>query len=142
MKKINIILSIMMLGIFIGSCKKESTTPAATYPINVKMTDAPGPYDAVFIDLQAVEITGSNGPVVMLNVNPGIYNLLNFSNGIDTLIASGLLTDATVEQIRLILGPNNSVVIDSVSYPLSTPSGRAIGFETPGAPGTAGGHTL
>jgi len=122
-------LSVIMLGIFIGSCKKESTTPAATYPINIKMTDAPGPYDAVFIDLQAVEITGSNGPVVMLNVNPGIYNLLNFSNGIDTLIAFGLLTDATVQQIRLILGPNNSVVIDSISYPLSTPSAEQSGLK-------------
>jgi hypothetical protein len=62
-------------------------------------------------------------------VNPGIFNLLNFSNGIDTLIASGLLTDATVQQIRLILGSNNSVVIDSISYPLSTPSAEQSGLK-------------
>ncbi|HLF45648.1 MAG TPA: DUF4382 domain-containing protein [Chitinophagaceae bacterium] len=127
MKKINVFLCILTLGIAMSSCKKDSSKKS--YPYAIRMTDAPGPYSAVNIDLQGVEITGSGGKTVSLNVNTGIYNLINFSNGIDTLIANGTLEDATVQQIRLILGTNNTVVIDNVSYPLSTPSADQSGLK-------------
>jgi hypothetical protein len=127
MKKITLALCIIMLGLFMNSCKKESAK--STYPYSVRMTDGPGPYNAVFIDLQGVEITGDNGQTVLLNAHPGIYNLLNFSNGIDTLIATGSLENSGVQQIRLILGTNNSVVVNNVSYPLSTPSADQSGLK-------------
>ncbi len=129
MKTINIMLSIMMISIFMVSCKKDTSEPTTNYPLSVRMTDAPGPYNAVFIDLQGVEITGSNGKAVLMNVNTGIYNLLAYSNGMDTLIATGSLNVATVSQIRLILGPNNSVMVDSVLYPLDTPSADQSGLK-------------
>ncbi len=93
------------------------------------MTDAPGPYGAVYVDIVGVEITGTNNDAVLLNVNPGIYNLLNFSNGKDTLIGTGSLDVGSVEQIRLILGSRNSVMINNVSYPLSTPSAEQSGLK-------------
>lgn len=127
MKKIQTILSIILLCISISSCKKNSTTSPYTY--SVRMTDAPGPFNAVFIDLQGVELTGSDGKAVTMNVNAGIYNLLNFSNGLDTLIATGTMDVATVQQIRLILGSNNSVVVNNVNYPLSTPSADQSGLK-------------
>jgi hypothetical protein len=51
------------------------------------------------------------------------------TNGTKVLIATGTLETANVEQIRLILGPNNSVVVDNVSYPLSTPSAEQSGLK-------------
>jgi len=127
MKKINVILCIAMFGLILTSCKKDVTK--SSYPYAIRMTDAPTIYNAVFIDLQGVEITGSGGQTVLLNTHTGIYNLLNYSNGIDTLIANGTLENATVEQIRLILGPNNSVLVNNVSYPLSTPSADQTGLK-------------
>ncbi len=131
MKILNVVMSFVLLGVFTQSCTKDSTEPDPnpTYPMRVKMTDAPGPYNAVFIDLQGVEITGNSGSPVMLNVNAGIYNLLDFSNGLDTLIATGTMNSASVQQIRLILGANNTVVVDNVSYPLSTPSADQSGLK-------------
>jgi len=35
----------------------------------------------------------------------------------------------TVQQIRLILGPNNSIVLNGVTYPLSTPSADQSGLK-------------
>lgn len=128
MKKINFILSIMMMGFLMNSCSNNDTTTSA-YPVAIKMTDAPGPYEKVFIDLQGVEITGSGGQTVTLNVKKGIYNLLDLSNGVSTLIATDTLETSTVEQIRLILGTNNSVTVNSVSYPLSTPSAEQTGLK-------------
>ncbi len=127
MKTIIGILCAITLGFTMNSCKKNDSK--SSYPVAIRMTDAPGPYNAVFIDLQAVEITGSGGSTVMLNAHPGIYNLLNFTNGLDTLIASGTLENATVQQIRLILGPNNTVVVNNISYPLSTPSADQSGLK-------------
>jgi hypothetical protein len=129
MKKTNFlwITLVFLVGFTIHSCNKSDT--ASTYPINIRMTDEPGPYDAVLIDLREVEITGGDNKDVTLNVHPGIYNLLDFSNGLDTLIAYGNLENPTIQQIRLILGPNNSVVVNNVSYPLSTPSAEQSGLK-------------
>jgi hypothetical protein len=127
MKKIYVILCVGLLGLAVSSCKKDETK--SKYPYQVRMTDAPGPYTAVNIDLQGVEITGNDGNAVMLNVHTGIYDLLKFSNGMDTLIASGEMEVANVNQIRLILGPNNTVVVGNTTYPLSTPSADQSGLK-------------
>ncbi len=127
MKLVTLILSTFLLGFTMTSCKKENNKNS--YPYAVRMTDAPGPYSAVNIDLQSVVVTGSDGKDVTMNVKAGIYNLLNFSNGIDTLIATGALEVATVQQIRLILGTNNTVVLNNVTYPLSTPSADQSGLK-------------
>ncbi|MFT5714384.1 MAG: hypothetical protein ACI9WT_000937 [Flavobacterium sp.] len=127
MKKILLIASFIVFGITLNSCNSDSTS--GTYAYNVRMTDAPGPYDQVNIDLQAVEVTGNDGKTVLLNTTAGIYDLLKFSNGLDTLIATSELSDSKVSQIRLILGSNNKVVVKGVSYPLSTPSAEQSGLK-------------
>lgn len=126
MKKILLIASFIVFGITLNSCNSDSN---GTYAYSVRMTDAPGPYEEVNIDLQAVEVTGNDGQTVLLNTTAGIYNLLEFSNGLDTLIATSELSDANVSQIRLILGSNNTLVVGGVSYPLSTPSAEQSGLK-------------
>ena len=127
MKKLMILLIAVATGISTTSCNDDST--AKNYPYNVRMTDAPGPYEKVNIDLQAVEVTGNSGQTVTLNTTAGIYNLLDLSNGVNKLIATSNLTDANVNQIRLVLGPNNTVVVGGVTYPLSTPSAEQSGLK-------------
>jgi len=127
MKKITFLLSIVMLFMIVSSCTKDDAK--LSYPVKVHLTDAPGPYNAVYIDLLGVELTGNDGVNVMMDVNSGIYNLLDFTNGVDTLIATGALEVSTIQQIRLVLGTNNSVMIDSVIYPLSTPSAQQSGLK-------------
>lgn len=53
-----------------------------------------------------------------LNIRPGIYDLLTLRNGADTLFASGNIPKGEIKRIKIKLGPNNSLVKDSVSYPL------------------------
>ena len=54
-----------------------------------------------------------------LDIRTGVYNLLDLTNGTDTLLASGYTIAGKIKKIRLTLGSENSVVIDSVTYPLS-----------------------
>ncbi|MFE3847781.1 DUF4382 domain-containing protein [Flavobacterium sp. LB3P45] len=128
MKKMKIILSFFVLGIIMTACNNNDES-SSSYPYAIKMTDAPGPYQKVNIDLLGVEVTGDAGQTVTLNVRKGIYNLLDFSNGVSTLIATDTLQISKVAQIRLILGTNNTVVVDNVTYPLSTPSAEQSGLK-------------
>ncbi|MGL2967449.1 DUF4382 domain-containing protein [Flavobacterium sp. XGLA_31] len=129
MKKIVLMFAaVSAFAITLYSCSSDSSS-SDSYTYKVRMTDAPGPYSEVNVDIQSVEVIGSNGQSVTLNTNAGVYNLLDFTNGADTLIATSTLNSATVSQIRLILGTNNSVVLDGVSYPLSTPSAQQSGLK-------------
>lgn len=127
MKKLIFMVASIIMAVSLNSCTKDSDSN--TYAYQVRMTDAPGPYDEVNIDLKGVEITGSNDQVVTLNATAGIYNLLKLSNGLNALIATSTLNDSKVQQIRLILGTNNTVVVNGLSYPLSTPSADQSGLK-------------
>ena len=127
MKTFKFILFIAPLALLTHACKKDSAAGKSYY--TVSMTDAPGDYDAVLVDVQGVEVKSEGKTEVMLNVKPGIYNLLELSGGKDTLIASGNLDAGTVSQIRLILGSNNKVVVDGDTFPLSTPSAEQSGLK-------------
>lgn len=131
MKKSRLIFLTLMTGIiYLSSCSRndENSSNAGTANLAVRLTDTTANYDSVNIDIQGVEIKGGSG-TVSLNVNSGIYNLLDFTNGHDTLIASAGVPAGTVSQIRLILGPNNYVVVDGVRHDLSTPSAQQSGLK-------------
>ena len=128
MKKMKKILSFIMLGLLIVSCSNNDDQKG-NYPYAVRMTDAPGPYDQVNVDVQGVEVVGEGGKSAILNVNKGIYNLLKLSNGVDALIATDSLEMSNISQIRLILGSRNTVVVNGVSFPLNTPSAEQSGLK-------------
>ncbi|MGB0838041.1 MAG: DUF4382 domain-containing protein [Flavobacteriaceae bacterium] len=111
------------------SCSKDSdSTKPATLTVN--LTDAPGDYQQVNIDVQDVLISSSDDTWESLsNVNVGVYNLLDFTNGVDTLLTSSTLEAKNISQIRLLLGSNNTVMIDSVLYDLDTPSAEQSGLK-------------
>jgi Domain of unknown function (DUF4382) len=127
MKKMKVLVSIILLGMGIIACKESSPNTSKT--LNIRLTDAPAAYTAVNIDVQGVEIVGNDDKTVMMNTNNKVYNLLNFTNGKDTLLATANIEATSVKQIRLILGPNNTIVVGGISYPLSTPSAEQSGLK-------------
>lgn len=132
MNRLMYMISFGLLVLGLASCEdkdNDNDSSGGKSYLSIHMTDAPASFDAVLIDLVAVEVTGGSGGTVLLNTNAGIYNLLNFSNGLDTLIATGDLDAGTISQIRLILGPDNSVIVDNLVYPLSTPSAQQSGLK-------------
>ncbi|MEJ2596072.1 MAG: DUF4382 domain-containing protein [bacterium] len=65
-----------------------------------------------------------------LETQAGVYDLLDYAAGNDTLIAfDSVLTTQKVSQIRLLLGGNNTVVEDGTSHELKTPSGQTSGLK-------------
>lgn len=106
--------------------KKAETTAS----VGFHLTDDPAAYDAVYIDIQQVEVTMEGSAAVTLDpVRPGVYNLLDFRNGLDTLLVRADIPAGKVSQIRLILGSNNTVVVDGVAHELNTPSAQQSGLK-------------
>lgn len=130
LRKIKYLAFITLIYPLVFSCSKSSipSLPGTTH-LSVRMTDASANYDAVYVDIQGVEVTNDSLSPFALNTANGVYNLLDFANGADTLIATGDINGGLVSQIRLILGSNNSVKVNGVDYPLSTPSAQQSGLK-------------
>ena len=111
------------------SCSKNKA--AGTSRLTVSLTDDPGSYDSVNVDIQGIQVnTGSDtGWTTLPLTRKGVYNLLDFKNGLDTLLTSSELSAGTLSQIRLVLGDNNSVVVNGIDHPLSTPSAQQSGLK-------------
>jgi len=146
LRRICLALGILAIPIAILiSCKKEKSDataiPEGQQRVKIRLSDNPVNYDAVYVDIQQVVVQiipdscrgrgdHNNNDCYdddeyrcsvwdTLDIRPGVYNLLDLSNGADTLLANGLTLEGRINKIKLVLGDHNSVVIDSVSYPLS-----------------------
>ncbi len=97
---------------------------------NLRLTDDPVDADQVNVDIQQVYIFGQNEKdSIPLGANAGVYDLLQLQNGVDTLLASMSVNIDTVKQIRLVLGGDNTVMVDSVLHEMKTPSAQQSGLK-------------
>lgn len=119
----HLVVAIML----ISSCKKSDDSDQST--LNIRLTDAPAAYQEVNIDLEEVNVKLHGDKWVKLDAIPGVYNLLELRNGVDTLIATSPLPKGTVHEIRLVLGNNNTIKVDGAVFPLTIPSGSESGLK-------------
>lgn len=114
------------------ACQKENNSDNnGSTTLKVRLTDAPVAADSVNVDIRQVRVNFRNDSTgwVNLNTNAGIYDLLGLQNGVDTLLATGTIPSNSVQEIRLVLGSANSIVVNGVSYPLTIPSGSESGLK-------------
>ncbi len=75
-------------------------------------------------------LDSADGWVSVPLFNPGMYNLLDFRNGEDTLLGGVSLPAGKVSRIRLILGDNNQIEMgDGSTVDLKTPSAQQSGLK-------------
>jgi hypothetical protein len=115
------------------SCSKS--TNGEESKLVVRLTDNPIPYKEVNVDIREVNVkftddTSAVNGWANMPAFPGVYNLLRFQNGIDTVLATATFPQSTVREIRFVLGPNNSIVdTNGIRYPLTIPSGAESGLK-------------
>lgn len=125
-------LALVLLLSFVGCSDNDGSNEAqGTAQLNLRLVDAPGDYDAVFIDVQdvVVKYQGSNDEVPLGIINAGVYDLLQLTGGVSVLLVDGEIPAGDVSQMRLILGEDNSIVVNGESYPLATPSAQQSGLK-------------
>lgn len=126
MKKLFFAAAAIMMLFGMYACNKNKQAKLEVY-----LTDDPANYSEVNIDIQKVLINVSNGGENWkeLPITPGVYNLLDFRNGLDVLLGSIELPAGKVSQIRMELGTNNSVKEGTNVYVLTTPSAQQSGLK-------------
>lgn len=128
MKTLNIVFAITTIFTLgtISGCKKEEGESRMT----VKMVDAPGDFQEVNVEVLKVQVNHSGAGWIDLPTNVGIYDLLTLQNDASaTLVDVGVLPSGHLNQFRLILGDDNTVKVDDIYYPLSTPSAQQSGLK-------------
>jgi hypothetical protein len=122
------------LLLFVFSCSRKTDAPADNpggIPVNkakvtVYFTDHQTPlFDKVNLNITKLEIkvedngVDSLGGWFNLNITSGVFDILRFRNGFDTLFASGNIPlNRKLQKIRLTLGNQNSVVTGGNTFPL------------------------
>jgi len=107
--------------------------------MNVKLTDAPGNYDAVYIHINKVLIkadsttsdsasSNNNGWITLSNKSQTV-DLLKLRNGNTIQIGNKKLAAGTYSQIRFVLGSGNQVVVNGKTHSLTTPSAQQSGLK-------------
>lgn len=117
------------------ACNKDddssgSNTSSSKATVGVHLTDGPADYDAIFLDVESVELkTESDEWVALPLVRTGFYDILHFRNGADTLLGRVELPVGRVSEMRLILGDDSYLVEDGQAYDLKVPSGQSSGLK-------------
>ena len=129
---------LLLLSLFITSCSKENSSDTdGKQRVSIRINDNPvRELTNVWVDVQYVEVKvdttagRSNyddddddddddqdddryGTWDTLKVTPGVYDMLRFRNGLDTLLATGFVSTGTIHKVRLTLGSRNEVSKDS-----------------------------
>ena len=120
---------------FIFACESDDENGSAI--LRVRLTDAPADYEAVNIDVIEVKFkTGADEEgddesswQSLDNPNPGVYNLLELTNGLDALIGEAEIPAGELKELRLVLGDNNTLVEDGNTIDLRTPSAQQSGLK-------------
>ena len=154
MKNKHLLLGAIMaiaVSFVMTACNKNNsagTTAAGQQQLSLYLTDGPGLFDKVLIDIRSVKVLVDTSTDTRrhdnedwdrrggddqkkdtsfiwenLNITPGVYDILKFRNGADTLLAASGITKGSIRLIKIEIGTNNSVVKDSVTYPVGLPAG-------------------
>ena len=125
-----------------------STSGNAMGAMTVRLVDSPtSAFREINLDIQQVQIHASataseSGWITLGNPNK-VVNLLALQGGVvETLAAGASLPAGTYQQLRLILGSRNGVVLsDGAAADLRVPSGMQTGVKIPGNFTVAAGTT-
>lgn len=135
-RKITAMLVVAMAVTMFYSCDDDSDKKDGMATLKVSMTDAPGDYKVVMVDVKDVMIktdasTDDDGWISLTGVETGRYDLLSLTGGVTQLLANAQVEPGMLGQIRLVLGTDNAVVLNGTTeeIPLSTPSAEQSGLK-------------
>jgi|SRR5688572_12236135 len=116
-----------MTLILINACKKDDDEGTAT--IHVQLKDAPGDYQQVNVEVVDVELHTSSGGWQSIAVTDSIYDLLLLQDSANAILGTVVVPASDLSQLRMILGSQNTVMVDSTIHPLSLSSQDETGLK-------------
>ncbi len=129
-------ISLFIAGIFLlASCDLSDDLSNNPGTMQVLLTDAPGNYEEVWVDILEVRVhkqadaeEDDNGWRT-INDQPVQVDLLQLTNGNYEILGEAELEPGTYSQMRLILGDQNELIMNGETHHLSTPSAQQSGLK-------------
>ena len=132
-------LFMLFMLISLQACDQQSTAPSdGTGTMKVMLHDNPGDFQEVWIDIESVQVNPNQleeanqdeeSTWTVINEPQQRYNLLELVNGAREVLGETELEAGYYRQIRLILGDDNTVVVNDSTYQLQTPSAQQSGLK-------------
>lgn len=138
MNKLNLYKFVLMLFFvtFFTNCSDENTFQGIEKAsISVKLFDAPGDYEKVYVEIVDVLLLVIDDKTISncwlsLNAKAGVYDLLELTGGVEALLVDNLkIPLGMIYEIYLVLGDNNSIVINGRTLPLIMPNALQKGLQ-------------
>ncbi len=124
------VFSALLIAGISNSCSKHDSNSRGNAKLSVRMVDAPGDFQQVNVEVLEVMVHNEFDGWISLPTNAGVYDLLTLQDDVSaTLVNQGELPDGKINQFRLILGTDNTVMVDSVMHDISTPSAQQSGLK-------------
>lgn len=105
-----------------------ASTPRAPR-IDVKLTDAPGDFEEVWVDIARVEV-GSDAGWLTVTEEMQSFDLLTLQNDVTAALGGTALAPGAYSQVRMIVD-RASVVVAGEESPLTIASGAETGIKIP-----------
>ena len=131
-------MKMFAVGLFVltTGCVTDSASPpqdqggrAPSAPrIEVLLTDAPGDFEAVWVNIASVELESAEAGWVTLTDQPQKFDLLTLQNDVTAALGGAELEPGMYGQLRLIVD-SSSVVVDGVESSLKIASGMETGIK-------------
>ena len=137
MKKIVLLIAIFLIAILgFQSCNDANDKPDSTSRVQLKLVDYPGEYEEVNVEIVDVLYNSSEDEGGWTSITPDdftpiIVDLTELIAGNDLLLTDVIIPSGMLKQIRLVLGDNNTLVIEGETEPihLDTPSAQQSGLK-------------
>ena len=114
-----------------SSTTGDTGTAAPVAPhLDMRLTDAPGAFEKVWVNITKVEIESADTGWITLADEPQKYDLLTLQNDVTAALGGTTLEPGTYGQLRLLVD-SASVVIAGVESPMTIASGAQTGIKIP-----------
>ncbi len=125
------------LAFGLAACTSTTTTPGMG-TVSVRLTDAPGDFEAVHIVIREVaihrgDVADSLSGWETIKADSTTYDLLTLQNGVFAALGQATLPAGHYTQVRLVLGAGSTVTVDGITSPLQIPSGMQTGIKLVGS---------
>ena len=118
--------ALIISALLLFACNKSNQNAS----LKVRMTDAPGDFQEVNVEVKEFRVHYSEEGWVNLATNAGVYDLLRLQDSISVvLVEDGEIPPGKITQVRLVLGESNNVKVDDAYYYLEIPSGETSGLK-------------
>jgi len=133
MKNMKLLGAVLLIGALISvvGCKDRDSEKIGLGSVQLEITDAPFPFDAIAqanIIVNEIAVVGSGG-ISVVDSQTRVYDLVQLQHGTTAIMTTISLPPGSYHEFRLVVGDATITLTDGRSFALNIPSGSSSGLK-------------